>query len=275
MMRYVYYMSLITALPAPRRLWLRRVIMKPVPDYAVGVTPSVQIFNANIMPYESVYSNKWNTTFEKVSFEIPLDINIPVEGDVCVKVFNQTKIIGVHTSLFLLRFSFNTSFVPPNFILQKWQLDGTHSGPLYDEKIRKSFSVEVLFTQNQNDPLPTVLIETPVTEVPANTVPPDVNRDTKYNRVYLSEATNRVQAATQSLTEVGTQESVDSTLAQNQSFSMPTQQFSTESQPQYQSDVLQQLYPSIQTPEQTYTQYQPGQINYQSENQNPTWYRPT
>jgi len=263
-------MSLISALPVPRRLWLRRIIMRPVPDYAVGITPWVQIENANIMPYETIYSNKWMTTFEKLSFEIPLDINIPVEGDICVKVFNQTKVIGVHTNLFLFRFSFNTSFVPPNFILQKWQLDGAHSGPLYDEKIRKSFTVEVLFTENQNDPLPAQQIQMP------NQVPPTVNRDIKYNRVYLSEATNRAQAATQSLTEVRTQ-SVESTLAQNQSLSIPTEQFSTsQTQPQYQSDVLQQLYPSIQTEQygQSQSSLPQGQMNYQSSNQYP-WYHST
>lgn len=152
-LRYVNYITSIHQLPAPRKIFLRRITLRPVPDYS-EVRPIVEILNSGVVPAQSLLTLKDFRSFRKPDFSVPLELSFAVQGDTYIQVFNKVTLLGLKTNLLLFRIGFHTSFVPHRWVLTKAELDGEMAGPVHDDRLRMGFSVELLFTDGPFDALP-------------------------------------------------------------------------------------------------------------------------
>jgi len=151
--RSVNYTCSIQSMPSPRKLFLRKIVLRPVPDHH-QIVPVVEVLNSGVVPSQSLVTIKSPRSFQKLDFEIPIEFTVPIQGDTYIQVFNRLNLLGLKSNLLMFRFGFHTSFVPNRWVLTKADLDGDLAGPLHDDKIRKGFTVEVLFTDGPTDPLP-------------------------------------------------------------------------------------------------------------------------
>jgi len=151
--RYVQYMCSVQQLPPARKIFLRKITMRPVPDYH-SVTPIVEVLNSSVVPAQTLITLKDFKTFQKLDFTIPLEMSFPIQGDTYIQVFNRLNLLGLKANSLMFRVGFHTSFVPNRWVLTKTDLDGEFAGPVHDDKIRKGFTVEFLFTDGPFDALP-------------------------------------------------------------------------------------------------------------------------
>jgi len=152
-LRYVNYICSIQQMPAARKIFLRKITMRPVPDYN-AINPVVEILNSSVVPAVPLLTLKDFKTFQKLDFVIPLEMSFPVQGDTIIQVSNRLNLLGLKTNALLFRVGFHTSFVPNRWVLTKTELDGETAGPVHDDKIRKGFTVEFMFTDGPFDALP-------------------------------------------------------------------------------------------------------------------------
>lgn len=173
--RYVEYMASIITHEAgnpnfpkfltatARKLYVRRITLKGIPDYKGGFTPVVEVIDASKVPSETRALMKDFKTFQKIDFQIPIDVNFQLQGDVFIKIANKVNVFGLHPALNLFRVGFHTSFVPLRWTITRDQLDNPDlSGPVSDNRLRKGFTVEFIFTENPFDPLPVDSVPLPV-----------------------------------------------------------------------------------------------------------------
>jgi len=177
MMRYVEYASLIRQ-PSiqPLRMYLRKIVMQPVPQFTDGVCPIVEVYDANRIPHELVFSSRDNRTFSKLEPEISLTLTHPVQGDTYIRILNRIHLLGIATTIPMFRFGFHSNFVGPIMVLRKHELDlDSRTGALNDERYPVSFFIEAYFTPNPTDPLPiptSVFPTMPIPPRPTDVIPP-------------------------------------------------------------------------------------------------------
>jgi len=153
--RYVNYISSVSYLPPPRKIHLRRIVMRPVPEYH-NFQPIIDVLNSSVVPAQTILNMKDPKAYEKLDFNVPIELNCPIQGDTYIQISHRPHILGLgpKSNSLLFRVGFNTAFVPDRWVLTKNELDGEFAGPVADTKLRKGFTVELLFTEGPFDPLP-------------------------------------------------------------------------------------------------------------------------
>jgi len=197
--RYVGYFGSVKELPtAPKKL-MTRFHIKPIPAIANGgVTLAIEVLDGRASPYSVLYHTPHPKFHPKQDFEITLEMNVMVQGDVLVILYDQTTLLGMSTSVLLARFCFHTAFHDNGLILKRDDLDGDKSKGLHDQRFSPSTCVAVTLLDPCNPPIIDRALK-PNTVVPlvdrSSKLPPEVNRSSKS----LTIAMNAVERATNNL----------------------------------------------------------------------------
>jgi len=143
----------IPVVPAPKKLRLKCILMRPVPenfDLTGDFTPSVSVEWFTPRPPVVIFNNQNSNlkTFIPKDSAILVDVqSLPIEGDIMIRV-HSSAVIDTIAARPIFQFAFNTSFVK-SYVLDfpRLQLDSGAAGPLKDERISNEFCVRVVFTE--------------------------------------------------------------------------------------------------------------------------------
>jgi len=165
--RYTNYFARYKLQPKRKRIikYLKKIVIKPVPDITGGVHPFVEILQTETIPFQVIYTKNCDTkTFQKRDFEITIDIGYKLQGDILIRIYNLSKVFGLVTPIMILRFSINLDFHPEDTIMfTREDMEGEYSGPLNDSRIPPHTYLQLLFINVDQ----------------SNSIPPPVDRSTK------------------------------------------------------------------------------------------------
>jgi len=161
--RYVEYVEqmmkgLVANPTAPTKVKLLRILMKPVPRPEItrgSMAPSVEVFqisSADPTQPKLVATLEPGTQFRAEHQLVRIDANIPIQGDIMLKVFNNRRLMGIKL---LCRTQFSTAFVGnQRFIdLRPHDIDASSQGTLVGEKgIPSNFVLRLMFAPHDQLP---------------------------------------------------------------------------------------------------------------------------
>eukprot|EP00011_Vannellida_sp_DIVA3-517-6-12_P008018 CAMPEP_0114615288 /NCGR_PEP_ID=MMETSP0168-20121206/6089_1 /TAXON_ID=95228 ORGANISM="Vannella sp., Strain DIVA3 517/6/12" /NCGR_SAMPLE_ID=MMETSP0168 /ASSEMBLY_ACC=CAM_ASM_000044 /LENGTH=426 /DNA_ID=CAMNT_0001826357 /DNA_START=74 /DNA_END=1354 /DNA_ORIENTATION=+ len=163
--RYVRYFDDVVSRRVPCQpspLVLETVVVKgmPVMSATAGNNPSLQVCQSvcgqnegdNLLHVaeQVLYSSAWldvGRQYKETETELQFTVNVVVEGDIILRLFHVTWMLG--REVMLLRTSFHTSFIPASreLVLKKKELDLADK----DKRFGDDFSVTLKFKEDDGD----------------------------------------------------------------------------------------------------------------------------
>mmetsp|Transcript_17883 Transcript_17883/g.69317 ORF Transcript_17883/g.69317 Transcript_17883/m.69317 type:complete len:407 (-) Transcript_17883:9-1229(-) len=145
-------------MPAEQRVVLKRLELQPVPG--IGLTdgtcaPYVEVIDYGHPNMPVVFTNQSTDTlrYRKGDFCVSMVLNVPVSGDVLVRVFHQNSIISIRPTP-MFKIQFHTGFEKERELpFPRSELDNLGPGPLTDKRFAPNF-VATLFMELPSEPAP-------------------------------------------------------------------------------------------------------------------------
>jgi len=123
--------------------------MRPVPkmDGNGGCIPRVEIVSVQWQNIHVLATAPLDVIpYRQENYWISLDVDIPVEGDVLIRVSHYENIFSMSAWNYMFRFAFHTNFITNHFLdLNRSELDGAGAGAVSDNRISSDMGVRVLF----------------------------------------------------------------------------------------------------------------------------------